>query len=121
MSNLLNDRLASQEREVEKEQKKRRRLERKKKKPGQSVIYSASGKVKKRVLPAWRKALSVTVIILGGLALVIYVPPMIPKSGDTVNPYVITPDQAAIKECQTLIKNSPDDDFDGDGLTNGQE
>lgn len=121
MSNLLNDRLASQEREVEKEQKKRRRLERKKKKPGQSVIYSASGKVKKRVLPAWRKALSVTVIILGGLALVIYVPPMIPKSGDTVNPYVITPDQAAIKDCQTLIKNSPDEDFDGDGLTNGQE
>lgn len=86
-----------------------------------NVSYSMNGKVKRGATPLWMKILIGFICFIAALALVIYVPPLFYKPASE-NSYVpIMPSAAAIKTYQTYLKDSPDLDFDEDGMNNALE
>lgn len=117
MDNLLKQRVDSSK-EIEKERRKRKRRQ---KKSEPVVIYTPTGKIKRKAVPAWKKAGLITLTIIGGLAAFIYIPPYFTKTASVSNQFVITPEQQAIKGYMSILQSSPEQDFDGDGLSNQQE
>lgn len=119
VDNLLKNRVDSQK-EIERANRRGKKKAKKKGQPA-TVIYSTNGKIKKRPVAAWKKAIAVTGGVIGALAAFIYLPPMFIRQSGISNPYSIAPDQTAIKAYQTFLKDSPDLDFDQDGLPNKDE
>lgn len=79
-----------------------------------AVHYTMSDKVKAIL----KKTAIITVICIGVLAIILYVPMLFWPLPTT--PELLTVDENA-ETIQSVIKNHLTDDFDGDGLSNGRE
>ena len=77
-------------------------------------------KKRKRAISGKRVFLFVTILLLGSL---IYIPPLFNKDADVraLPSRTIPADISALVPAQAALSNSPDGDFDGDGLTNELE
>lgn len=94
----------------------------KKKKNKKEILYDDKGNRIKEKLKGWQKGIIGTAAVLLVLASVIYIPPMFYSGTEAEDAYtLITPDPSALKTYQQFVKDSPDFDFDQDGLTNAEE
>lgn len=112
MDNLLRNRA----RAAEDARRKRRKIKRK-----EVVAYAVNGKAIKGKLSKGKKTAVVILSMCCGIGGVIYVPPVFYRAASENTDVPIVPDAAAIKTYQTYLKDNPDMDFDGDGLTNVME
>lgn len=112
MDDLLRTRAKTAEAAARKGRRKRKK---------KNVSYSPNGKVKRGATPLWLKILIGFFCLIAAAALAIYVPPLFYKPASE-NSYVpIMPSATAIKTYQTYLKDSPDLDFDEDGMNNALE
>lgn len=119
MSGNLLSRMEDDRKEIYKEKKKN---EKRKQKGGEKKVrYNSSGKAIRGSMKTYQKVLLIILFIIALIVVLIYVPPFFYKEKSN-NSYVpITPDATAIKMYQTYLKDSPDLDFDDDGLSNTLE
>ena len=110
---LLKNRTEALEKAAE-EGKRRRRKEK-------EVSYNIKGKKLRGKLPIWQKILIILFSLIVLMAAAIYIPPLFYKEDPESSNIVLKPDTAAIKAYQTYAKNSPESDFDNDGLSNNME
>lgn len=75
-------------------------------------------KRKRKKIPRWVRNFIAGVIIAGA---VLYAPPLFMRPASTEPAIQLGTDTAAIREANEYLKDHPDDDFDGDGLSNAQE
>lgn len=75
-------------------------------------------KRKRKRIPKWVRNLFASVIIIG---VILYAPPLFMRPVSTEPAILLEADTAAIRTANEYLKDHPNDDFDGDGLTNAKE
>lgn len=82
--------------------------------------YGEFGQVVRKPIriPNW---LLITGIVIVALGLLIYVPSWFVGGKELVESYVLHPDSNMIRVSNEYLQDHPDDDFDGDGLSNAYE
>lgn len=93
----------------------------KEKKTANEIAYSTDGKLIRGKLSKGKRGFLILVIVFCTLGFIIYIPPMFYHEKEDNEEMPILADAAAIKDFKTYLKNNPDADFDGDGLTNIME
>ena len=96
--------------------KKRRKKEKKQATP----LYSTTGKVITPELQKRKKIRRTTLSVIAAILILIYVPGFF-MTNKKAAPSRVSTDTSAIRLNNSILRSSPDDDFDGDGLTNGVE
>lgn len=117
MDRKLEDTLREAARAEADSKKKKKKADKKK-----EVLYDEKGNRVKEKMKGWKKGLigtACTVLVLAGI---IYIPPYFYSPSGATDAYTpIMPDPSALKTYQQFVKDSPDLDFDQDGLTNAEE
>lgn len=104
---------------LEEKMKKRDKAIKKKAEITDVPIFDSEGKVKKQKREVPKKTIIVLSIILVVLS-IIYLPNFFIKDKNE-NQFIITPNVVGIKNASDYSKNTPDEDFDGDGFSNSLE
>lgn len=94
---------------------------RKKNKSVNEIAYSIDGKLIRGKLSRGKKVFLVLVIVFCTVGSIIYIPSIFYHEKLDNKETPILADATAIKDYKTYLKNNPDADFDGDGLTNVME
>ncbi len=110
---LLKNRMTQTE---EAEKKKKDEIKKEK-----TAVYNAEGKKVQEPFYKRYMGLFIAGAVIAVLACIIYVPPMFYSETEAVEGYVLESDPSAINAYQSYLKDSPEADFDGDGLTNALE
>lgn len=92
-------------------------------------------KKKKRVIPVYdmdghtitpekkkrEKRLALLILTLSAIAIFIYFPGFFMEDAGSEDSVTVTPDSSAIRLSNSALRDNPQEDFDGDGLTNTEE
>ena len=113
MGNRLDDMLRA-----EKKHKKQERTKKIKEKP--VPVYNTKGKVITPSVLGRRKRRMTAAMVFVVLVIFLYLPGYF-MHGQTVQDTAAETDASAIRLSNNILRNSPNEDFDGDGLMNGQE
>ena len=90
-------------------------------KDAEKISYNVNGKKIRGKLTTGKKVGLSFLIVICVVFSVLYLPPLFHSDGTDADQAVLSMNRAAIKEYKTYLKNNPDADFDGDGLSNALE
>lgn len=83
-------------------------------------VYNKQGKTITPSVVGRKRRIRMAAIITGSILLVLYAPGLFIREKTEI-PVSVMADTSAIRLSNSVLRSSPDDDFDGDGLTNGIE
>lgn len=105
-----------------------KKIEKEKKRINATPLYDMNGKVIRPGFEQKRKKRRIILSVVMCLLAIIYLPQLFIKSfpwdfytdKQSVH-HEVKYDSSAIRSCNNLLRSSPGDDFDGDGMTNAEE